>query len=129
MPMHFISHYVLFSTKQFPNNQFQAGKEVSLPVGNEGSRAWLKFDKSPGTETLGVILSRKPVNFAENSGVTIAAKNSEAKIPEDTVISEEPQVDNRTTPRSNKLLQGPVTVVGKDPEKLLTVDVVLDHAK
>ncbi|HEY9759091.1 MAG TPA: DUF4384 domain-containing protein [Oculatellaceae cyanobacterium] len=126
-------HYILFPTKQFPKNRFQAGAEISLPSGNQGNRAWLKFDKAPGTETLRVILSRTPLNakehFCDNSDVTIAAKNSDDRIPQGTLVSEEPEVDNGGEKRSHKLLQGRVTVVGRDPEKLLTVDVVLDHAK
>ena len=123
-------HYVLFPTKKFPNNRFAAGKEISLPVGNEGSRAWLKFDKIPGTETLRLILSRQPIDtkgqFLVKDGVTIAVKKSEDKVPEGTLVSEEAKVDDGGN--MHKPLEGHVTVVGRDPAKLLSVDVVLNHA-
>ncbi len=135
-------HYVLFPTKNFPNNKFAAGKEISLPVGNEGSRAWLKFDKIPGTETLRLILSRKPIDtgkqFGKTDGVTIAVKKDEDKIPDGTLVSEEPVVDDSERrddsqadrkESKRKPLEGRVTVVERDPAKLLMVDVVLNHVR
>ncbi len=126
-------HYVLFPTKKFPNNKFVAGKEISLPVGNEGNRAWLKFDKVPGDETLRVMLSRTPINPKTQFGahpatVTIASKSSEDKVPEGTLVSEEAKNLEVVQDKPRKPLEGHVTVVARDPAKLLSVDVVLNHS-
>ncbi|MFZ8428697.1 hypothetical protein ACO1NA_14245, partial [Staphylococcus aureus] len=88
----------------------------------------LKFDKIPGTETLRLILSRKPIDtgkqFGKNDGVTIAVKKDEDKVPDGTLVSEAPVLDDserrdnsQADPKDKKRkpLEGRVTVVERDP--------------
>jgi hypothetical protein len=127
------NHSVLFPSKKFPNNKITAGKEIALPVGNDGGIAWMKFDENPGKEVLRVICSRKPIDakkqFAKDEDTVVIASSegaSDDTVPDGSVVQVESR--NLSVVQSSKPpLTGSVTVVNHNPQKLLSVDITLNH--
>jgi hypothetical protein len=124
-------HYVLFPTKKFPNNKITAGRDIALPVGN-GAPAWMKFDKNPGDEVIRVVVSRNKIDpksqFKKDDDTVVIASSGDDTVPEGNSVS----VDTRDltveqAPKSKHQLSGQVTVVGHNPQKLLSVDIKLNH--
>jgi hypothetical protein len=123
-------HYVLFPTKQFPNNKIVAGKDIALPVGN-GAAAWMKFDKNPGDEVIRVICSRTKIDpksqFKKEDDTVVIASSGDDTIPEGNVVSVESRDLTVEQTKSKHQLSGKVTVVQHNPKKLLSVDIKLNH--
>lgn len=126
------NHDVLFPSKKFPKNRITAGKEIALPVGNDGALAWMKFDEHPGKEVLRVICSRKPIDakkqFAKDEDTVVIAStdgSSDDTVPSGSSVSVESR--NLTVEQSKPHLTGAVTVVNHNPQKLLSVDITLNH--
>jgi hypothetical protein len=131
-------HSVLFPTSKFPDNKVRAGREIALPVGTDGGNAWLKFDNTPGNEVVRIIVSRKPINpksqFSDDQSdtVVIASNDGEDKVPDGAVVSVDTRNLNVVQEHKKKPaapLQGHVvTIVRHDPQRLLSIDMVLNHA-
>lgn len=129
---------VLFPGKGSTKNQIAAGREVIIP----SQEKYLTFDKTPGTETLRLLLSRSPINPQQHlpgeQTVVVAAKSIGDSIPDDFAMSSGPNEPPKSTVEPQKdsknlVLSGHVatdiTVVRRSPNKLLAVDILLNHLR
>lgn len=135
---------VLFPDKEnAKSNQIKAGQEISIPNGENA----LSFDDTPGTETLRIIVSRKPIDAEKELGtsapqqVTIGAVQTAQsdKVPDGTVVcivlphNNAPKISTRNmfveSTKSKPSEQGTTTVINTDPNKRLSIDVALLHEK
>ena len=132
---------VLFPAKSVTENKLQANKELVVP--SQG--ASLKFDETPGLETLRLVFSRGEIDpkthlkpESEVSVVLAAKPGTKSVVPEDVKVEivtakdeagDDSQMKNLTleTAATRATDAGEVTVVGSDPNKPLSVDVGLMH--
>jgi hypothetical protein len=132
-------HAVLFPSDELPDNKLSANDYITLPVAKGSDEAWLKFDEHPGTEVVRVIVSRSKIDPKDQlpSSVVIAS-GSDDKIPDDTVVSTVVAEGTANAPQSSRNLtvettsaqpdaEGETTVVSKDSEKPLAVDIAMTH--
>jgi hypothetical protein len=131
---------VLFPAEELGDNKIKAGQWIALPVGADDAKAWMKFDKHPGTEVVRMIVSRKkidPASQLHGGSVVIASNSSDDKVPDGTLVSITVSKGSKVTSGSRNLSvvsdakpadEGQTTVVG-DAGKMLAVDITLDHTK
>jgi hypothetical protein len=128
---------LLFPSAQLTDNKVKAGDDLTLPFNKNGHAAWLKFDNTPGTEVVRIIVSRDKLDEKSQGGgkdvkpdvsVTSDAKHS-GKMPDKTYLSIEPVGGMALGERRLSLDAGEVTVVSADPAKPLSADISLSHKK
>ncbi len=133
---------VLFPSAGLGGNKVIAGNEIVLPVAAAGKEAWMKFDETPGTEIVRVIVSRTKISDpktelpAKESVAVAGADTGDDNVPDDTqvcvVASKGMKV--RSSGTRNLVVetddapqeQGHTYVVGK-LSKVLSIDIALDH--
>lgn len=130
---------VLFPTADKEDNKIKANKEVVLPTEDK----YMKFDNTPGLETLRVIVSRSKIDPEkqlqdkpkESVKITHEEDTKSDKVPDGTVVcivmngAKFNGARNLTVETDKKEAENETLVVNKDPNKALTIDIALNHAK
>lgn len=132
---------VLYPENESDENKLKAGKEMVLPSGDKN----LKFDNNPGLETLRIIVSRKPIDAEdqlkpkkEKTQTVVVSNTDKDSIPDGTVVCIVVPPKNKISSGTRNLVvesntkpqdSNETTVVGKDPNKMLTIDIALNHLK
>jgi hypothetical protein len=135
----------LFPSGELSDNKVKCGEEIVLPFAKGTDQAWLKFDDTPGTETVRIIVSRTPIDVKDEGkeskkvepDLKVSSSSTHAdKIPDGTFISmDEP---SGSTEGSRGLIRdvrhapaeiGEIAVVNADPKKELSIDIALEHKK
>lgn len=131
---------VLFPGEGATANKISSGQEIVLPTNGK----YLVFDETPGLETLRLLVSRSKIDpnshLSKPGQVRVASSGTRTKslIPDDhavSIVGGEDE-DSDEAPHKNLTLEngkskpdqaGTVTVVSRDPSRLLSVDVALNH--
>lgn len=130
---------VLYPTADKEDNKIKANKEVVLPSADK----YMKFDNTPGLETLRVIVSRGKIDPEkqlqdkpkESVKITHDEDTKNDKVPDGTVVcivmngAKFNGARNLTVETDKKEAENETLVVNKDPNKALTIDIALNHAK
>lgn len=113
------------------NNRLKANVEYAIPADS-----YLLFDQNPGTERVSLVLARKevqPDTYAPDSfkdKVIVASRMDGSKdlVPGSFVVSYgEHAMAPTTAPSNEQKVDAVITVVQKNPEDVLALDVFLDH--
>lgn len=129
---------VLFPTADKEDNKIKANKDVVLPTGDK----YMKFDNTPGLETLRVIVSRTKIDPEkqlekpkEAVKITHEEDTKNDKVPDGTLVcivmngANYKGARNLTIETDKKEVENETLVVNKDPNKALTIDIALNHIK
>jgi hypothetical protein len=136
----------LFPSAELSDNKVKCGEEIVLPIAKGTDQAWLRFDDTPGTETVRIVVSRTPIDL-ENKGknsrkvepdLKVSSSTTHPdKVPTGTFVSldeptGEPAAGSRgliREPHHGAEEAGEIAVVSADPKKELAIDITLDHKK
>ena len=123
---------VLFPTGNAENNEVKAGQDIVVPT-----KGVLEFDDAPGNETVKLVLSTKKLEAAELSkyarSVLITPKQKGQNISAEYLLEFASAGDTQaqfSAPEKPPAFaaEPALTVVSENPEKPLSIELVLTHA-